>query len=157
MNFELFFMQDVPSMLKNLKADSKAQWGSLSAPEMLDHLRRGIELSLKENLEVEIITPSEQIPAFQEFLKGARLFKKGSDIPKEYSLIPKFEGDFEARKINLLKALVKMQVHFEKHPDHMATHPNFGHLNVELWKYLHKKHILHHFTQFAIAPEKTES
>lgn len=157
MSFELFFMKEVPAMLKNLKVEASPIWGSFSAPEMLDHLRRGIELSLEENVNVEMITPAEQIPAFQQFLKGDRLFKKGSPIPKEYELIPIFKGDFETLKINLLKAVVKMQVHFEKHPDHSATHPNFGVLDVELWKYLHKKHILHHFTQFRIAPVKTEN
>lgn len=153
----MFFMQDVPAMLKNLKQDATAGWGSFSAPEMLDHLRRGIELSLLENIKLEIITPAEQIPAFQEFLKGDRLFKKGSPIPKEYELIPVSDDDFENLKINLLKAIVKMQVHFEKHPEHKAIHPNFGELDIELWKYLHKKHILHHFTQFGIAPLTTEN
>lgn len=157
MNFEMFFMEEVPKMLKNLRVDSTAEWGSFSSSEMLDHLRQGMELSLRDDIEVEFITPSEQIPAFQNFLKGDRLFKKGSPIPKEYGLISTFEGDFEALKVNLLKAIVKMQVHFEKNPEHKAGHPNFGLLDVELWNYLHKKHILHHFTQFGIAPVNTEN
>ncbi len=144
-------------MLKNLKVNSPAVWGNFTAPEMLDHLRKGMELSLRDDIAVEIITPQEQIPAFQNFLKGDRLFKKGSPIPKEYQLISSFEGDFEALKVNLLKAIIKMQVHFEKYPEHKAGHPNFGMLDVELWNYLHKKHILHHFTQFGIAPVKSEN
>lgn len=157
MSFEIFFMKEVPAMLKDLGANAQPQWGSFSAPDMLDHLRRGIELSLKENVPVEIITAPEQILSFQQFLKGDRLFKKGSPIPSEYELIPTYKGDFEALKVNLLKSVVKMQVHFEKHPEHVATHPNFGVLDGELWKYLHKKHILHHFTQFGITPVKTEN
>ena len=83
--------------------------------------------------------------------------KPYTDRPNAHLKPIDFEGDFEALKVNLLKAIVKMQVHFEKYPEHKAGHPNFGMLDVELWNYLHKKHILHHFTQFGIAPVKSEN
>lgn len=150
MNFELFFMKEVPEMLKNLQADSQAQWGSMTASEMLDHLRRGIELSLRSDIPIEILTPAEKLDSFQNFLKGDRLFIKGSPEPKEFALIDSYEGDFEALKMNLMKSLVKMQVHFENNPEHLASHPNFGELGPELWLHLHRKHVLHHFTQFGI-------
>lgn len=150
MDFELFFMKEVPAMLKKLEADAQPEWGSMSAPEMLDHLRRGVELSLRNDIPVEITTPEDKIPAFQNFLKGDRLFKKEAPKPKEFALMEPYEGDFEALKVNLMKSLVKMQVHFENNPEHISSHRDFGELGTELWLYLHRKHVLHHFTQFGI-------
>ena len=150
MDFEIFFTNEVPKMLKKLDATAQPEWGGMTAPEMLDHLRRGVDLSLRTDLEVKITIPEDHIASYQNFLKTDKLFKKGAEMPKEYSLIKEYEGDFESLKVNLLKSLVNMQVYFEKCPEHKATHANFGELDTELWMYLHKKHILHHFTQFGI-------
>lgn len=150
MSYKLFFNDEVPKMLQALKSDAQRKWGSMTVDEMLDHLRRGIELSIRTDIEVSVITPSEHLPAFKNFLMSDKLFKKSSDKPKEYDLTNSFDGDFNALKENLLESLVKLQTYFDEHPNHINSHPNFGELNTEEWLQLHKKHILHHFTQFGI-------
>lgn len=149
MDFEVFFTKEVPAMLKRLNEENAPQWGSMNANEMLDHLRRGVDMSLSTE-DREIITPEDKIPVYQRFLLSDKPFQRNSAKPEAYDRMPPFEGDTEALKLNLMKALLRMQVHFEKQPDHRSIHPNFGVLGPEEWKHLHRKHILHHFEQFGI-------
>lgn len=143
-------MEEVPLLLKKLEINTSPSWGNMNALEMVDHLRRGVDLMLRNDIEVEIVTPLEQIPAFQHFLLSDKMFKKSSEKPKEYDLVKPLHADLEQVKLNLMKSLVAMQVHFEKHPDFKSTHPNFGELNTDLWLHMHRKHIKHHFRQFGI-------
>ncbi len=149
MPFESFFMMDVPVMLKKLKGDENPEWGSMTVTDMLDHLRKGIDLSLLQ-LETRVVTPPELLPRYRDFLMSEKPFKPGAPKPAEFDKIQALEGDVEKLKVNLMKSLVSMMVHFEKHPDHTAVHANFGELNAEEWMHLHRKHILHHFTQFRL-------
>ncbi len=151
MNYHQFFMESVPAMLSNLKADAAPLWGQMSAPEMIAHLQTGIKMSL-ENVGDEITTPEEKLAGYKKFLMSDRPFVQGLQEPPFYVMNKKeASGDIEDLKLDLMKALVEMQTYFLKNPDHTAIHPNFGTLNGEEWMHLHKKHILHHFTQFGIA------
>lgn len=144
-----FFLMEVPAMLKQINSDSKPEWGEMNVGQMLDHLRRGIDLSLA-NLDIEILTPPEKLPAYKDFLMSNRLFKKDSAKPKHYNEMPTFDGDIEDLKVNLMKAVVRMLSFFENNPDYTAIHPNFGRLNTIEWLQMHKKHFTHHFKQFGV-------
>jgi oxepin-CoA hydrolase/3-oxo-5,6-dehydrosuberyl-CoA semialdehyde dehydrogenase len=155
MNYETFFMKQVPDMLKGLTPESKGLWGSLSASEMLDHLRRGLDLSISDTIEVKVLTPSEHIPKYKAFLMSDKPFRKDAGKPQEYELTEAFEGDLNDLKVNLMKSVVRMQVYMENNPDHQKNHPDFGPLSGTEWLHLHKKHFIHHFTQFQLI-SKTE-
>lgn len=147
-----FFNQTVASELKKLKPDVRPQWGSMTVIEMLDHVAAGFRLSI-ENVEDEITTPEERLPAYREFVRSEKPFKKELPAPEAYQrfTVPT-KGDLEQAKLNFLKAMVAMLAYFEKHPGHEAVHTNFGRLNTEDWLLLHRKHIKHHFTQFGLDP-----
>src|SRR5690606_28046172 len=136
-----------------LKEDTKPNWGTMSATAMLDHLRIALELSIS-NVPVNIVTPQEKLAVYKAFLMSEKPFQKGSPVPKEFYTIPVFKGDFEATKSKFLEAVIKMLDFFDKNPEHTLAHAYFGLLNVTEWKHLHRKHFLHHFTQFdIIAPQ----
>lgn len=150
MEYESFFMEEVPLGLKKLKEEDAPRWGRMSAREMLDHLRTGIRMSL-ENLEGEILTPEEKLGGYKKFLMSDRPFAPNLDQPQFYTdNQQKTEKAFEDLKVELMKALVEMQAFFEKNEEHTAVHPSFGRLGTLEWKQLHKKHILHHFRQFGL-------
>lgn len=144
-----FIQEVVPSKLKLLSAGMQPLWGSMSASEMVDHLRRGVVLSI-ENTEDEITTPEDKLPIYKRFLMSDKPFAQGLNKPKAYDKVKAEEGDLEALKEKLLNTLERMQKHFEEHPDHIAIHPSFGPLNPEEWMQLHYKHFSHHFTQFEL-------
>ena len=149
MPFESFFMIDVPVMLKKLDANTAPEWGSMTASEMLDHLRKGVDISVQK-IPTEVVTPVEMLPKLRNFLLSDKPFSQGNKKPDVFDQIPSFEGDIEELKINLMRSLVTMLVHFEKNPEHTAVHANFGELNTDEWMHLHRKHIQHHFKQFGL-------
>lgn len=149
MPYESYFMIDVPSMLKRLESDTQPQWGSMTAYEMLDHLRKGVDICVLQ-LPSEIITPQEMLPKYKDFLMSDKPFRPGSAKPAVFDEVAALEGDLEMLKVNLMKSLVNMMVHFEKYPDHRAVHAYFGELNTQEWLQMHYKHIQHHFTQFGL-------
>ncbi|MGB0177844.1 MAG: DUF1569 domain-containing protein [Owenweeksia sp.] len=142
-------MMDVPVMLKKLDANAKPEWGSMTASEMLDHLRKAVDISVQK-ISTEVVTPVEMLPKYKSFLLSDKPFRPGSPKPEMFNKVPDFNGDIEALKVNLMKSLVSMLVHFEKNPDHTANHDNFGELNTNEWMHLHLKHFQHHFKQFGL-------
>jgi len=144
-----FFTQEVPLLLRSLKADAEPAWGSMNVTQMLDHLRRGVLLSL-QGLTTEIVTPQENLPRLKAFLMSDKPFRKHSDMPEAYHKIKGFKGAIEDQKVELMKTVVEMLTYFDNNPDHTAIHPNFGVLNTEEWLQLHRKHFMHHFTQFGL-------
>lgn len=149
MNYPEFFTLNTGRMLAQLKEDSKPQFGKMSAIEMVEHLRQGVELML-EKAETKMVTPKSKIPAFQAFLMSDKEMPKDQKQPPAYKMARKVEGNLEDQKVALLRALIQMQVRFEQEPDFTALHAYFGELDKEGWKMMHYKHIKHHFKQFGI-------
>lgn len=148
---ENFFNRELPEYLKQLSEESRPLWGSMNVYQMLDHLRQGVDLSL-DPAERELLIPEEKVPSYQQFLLSDRPFKRSATKPKEYALYAK-EGEIEnleQLKVDLLAAVLRMQVFFEKNPDFASIHPYFGLLDGNLWMHLHKKHFKHHLSQFGL-------
>ncbi len=151
MNFELFFTEKVPAALGRLNDETPAKWGEMSAAEMLDHLRKGVELSLGA-VEAKQSSKEEHLPKLRSYLMGPKPFPPGSPAPVEFEEMASrhHERSLEELKLDLMKALIDMLAYLEKHPDHQAVHPVFGKLNVEEWQQLHYKHFRHHLSQFGL-------
>lgn len=150
MDYHHYFMDEVPNALSKLKTDTTPQWGTMSAPLMLDHLRVGVKMSL-ENLHGEITAPEEKLPSYKKFLMSDRPFAQGLAQPGFFiENTGATDENIEDLKLQLMKDLLAMQTFFIKNPDHVAIHPSFGKLGVDEWLHLHRKHFLHHFTQFGL-------
>tara|TARA_R110000850_G_scaffold141639_3_gene263504 strand:- start:191 stop:643 length:453 start_codon:yes stop_codon:yes gene_type:complete len=144
-----FFDTIVPQKLELLTAKAQPKWGTMNVGEMLDHLRIGVVLSM-ENIDDQITTPEEKLPAFKRFLMSDRPFAEGLSKPDAYNKVAALAGDLNSLKTNLLNELSRMNSFFIQNPDHTAVHPSFGNLNPEEWYQLHRKHFTHHFTQFGL-------
>ncbi len=142
-----FLLLDFPPALKKIKADSSAQFGEMNVFQMLDHLRKAFDLSIQDR-EVDLITPEDKIPLMQAFLASDKEMRPGASKPPVYDELADLDLDIDELKLELMKSMVRMLAHFDKHPDFKSMHPNFGEINVEQWLQLHHKHIRHHLRQF---------
>ncbi len=145
-----FLLLEFPVMLKSLQPDAERQFGKMSQIEMLDHLRKAFALSYSGK-KIKITTPAEQLEKAKAFLTSDKPIRPGAPKPKEYGLIPTMKKDLEDMKYHLVREMVAMLSHFDKHPNYSSVHPMFGELDIELWLRLHKKHIEHHMRQFGVS------
>lgn len=144
-----FLQNEVPEKLESLSANSKAQWGTMKAEEMLEHLRVALVLSV-ENVEDEIIVPNDKLEMYKRFLISDKPFGKDLPKPGSFDKIEAQPGALNEKKEQLLAAVHSTILYFNQNPNHKAIHPSFGKLNVAEWLHLHRKHFTHHLTQFGL-------
>lgn len=140
---------DFPAALKGLKENSLAEWGEMTAIQMLEHLRKGFELSLSKEKYI-VKTPAEHLPKMKDFIQSDKALRPGAAKPYSYDTLADLELDFNEMKVELMRGMMKMLTHFENFPDHSSIHPSFGELNVQEWLRLHSKHLQHHLRQFTL-------
>ena len=149
-NHQTFFTQDVPDLIRPLKADQVPAWGVMSATEMVDHILAGTQLFLSKT-EMELETPEELLPKYKLFLMSDRGFKQSAKKPVEYSQYEQADpGDLEALKARFIDALAKFDTITASESDFWSFHPSFGRLDAEETRQLQFKHIRHHFQQFGL-------
>ena len=149
MSYENYFAEELPLIIKPLSEETSAAWGEMSSLEMLEHLRVAVEMCLDDSPR-EITTPEEKLERFKRFLMSEKPFAQNAAKPEAFDSYPEKNGDINMRKMELLKAVVKMMAHFERYPEFSSIHPSFGRLNVGEWKHLHRKHFTHHLAQFGL-------
>jgi len=144
-----FLLIDFPAALKGLKENSLAEWGEMTAIQMLEHLRKGFELSLSKEKYI-VKTPAEHLPKMKDFIQSDKALRPGAAKPYSYDTLADLELDFNEMKVELMRSMMKMLTHFENFSDHSSIHPSFGELNVQEWLRLHSKHLQHHLRQFTL-------
>lgn len=152
MNFPHFFKIETPAYLHQLTEMHKPVWGSMNGRQMLEHLRKALVLSTL-NVDVEVLAPEEKIPALQAWLKKDKPMMRFAPKPEALEQVPEVGGDLEKLKVELMDSVHKTLQFYHDNPDYTSVHPNFGRLNVELYLHLHRKHFIHHFTQFGLIKE----
>lgn len=148
-DYNKFLTEEIAPILDKLHADSKAEWGSMDAEQMVEHLIAGVAISM-DDVPRDITTPDDKLPVYKKFLMSERPFARDLPKPKEFDEYPAKNRDINGKKAELLKDIEEMLQYFEKHPEHSSIHSSFGRLNVEEWKHLHWKHFTHHFLQFGL-------
>ncbi len=140
------------SSLEEAKPDSVAQWGKMSAQQMIEHLGDFFDIS-SGKLKFDLITPGEQLPKYREFLLSDKAFRENTKAP--VSII----GDepLPIRNASIEEASAKLQLsvesffkYFENANAIPTVHPVFGPLSFEDWVLLHYKHVAHHLRQFGL-------
>lgn len=124
-----FLLLEFPAALKVLDENSRPEWGSMNINGMLDHLRKAFDLSI-QNREVQMITPEDKIPLMQAFLASDKEMRPGAQKPPVYDDIEGMDLALQDQKLELMRSMVRMLAFFEKNPDFVSKHPNFGDLNV---------------------------
>lgn len=143
-----FFTSSLFTALENLKADSKAEWGTMTAEQMLLHL---IQSSKMMHLGITKLLIKEK---YREkaiaFLYTDKPISKGIEIPKDigYNFEDGIDDDIDQLKEELLESSNTMLNFLTKKTNFKAIHPFFGELNTEQWLLFQRKHFTHHLSQF---------
>jgi oxepin-CoA hydrolase/3-oxo-5,6-dehydrosuberyl-CoA semialdehyde dehydrogenase len=145
-------LQEIESSLKALNANSHALWGGMSAAQMVQHLIDIAKIS-NGSIQVEFANKPENLPKLRHILYKEVPFPKEFAAPKQVEhLISQNKteelADFELLKSELIKELEKMEAHLSD--GKKVTNAVFGPLDLEDWKWFHRKHISHHLAQFGL-------
>jgi oxepin-CoA hydrolase/3-oxo-5,6-dehydrosuberyl-CoA semialdehyde dehydrogenase len=143
-----FFTSTLVTALENLKADSKAEWGTMTAKQMLLHLTQSskmMHLGITKLLIKEKYT--EKAIAF---LYTDKPISRGIEIPKDigYNFDDGITENIEQLKDELIESANTMLSYLTENTDFKAIHPFFGELTAEQWLLFQKKHFTHHLSQF---------
>ena len=147
-----YHLKEIETALATLKADKQAFWGKMTASQMLQHL---IDIAQISNGTIEVEFANNKVP----IEKLRHILFKEVPFPKEFAAPEQVEGMIarnkvaESENIELLKG--QLIIELEKMESFLSdgkkvTNAVFGPLDLEDWKWFHRKHISHHFAQFGI-------
>ena len=135
--------------LNQIEADTKPQWGVMSSQKMVEHLTDGILTGLGKK---DLTCPYEG-----EKLERSRTFLfSDAPMPKDFKArfvdddAPLRNSEFELAVDEFIEAWVDFEEYCITHPENQHVHPVFGTLNLSEWRWMHRKHFTHHFTQFGV-------
>jgi hypothetical protein len=148
----LFIQDNLETIMRHLNqidADSKPLWGTMTAQRMIEHLTDGILSGIGK---IEMTCPYEG-----EKLERSRAFLMSEQpMPREFKAhfvkddAPLKHDDFEDAIDAFVDAWLELEEYNELNPNATHVHPVFGLLNQSEWRWMHRKHITHHFQQFGI-------
>ncbi len=154
MNYSSFLKTEMWNLLSNLRADSPAHWGIMSAQHMVEHLQMVFAMSLgfgkiKPFFDEERTRRSyESIIIQKNPLPRNLKFKNGllaEPLPLEAANLE--------QAIQNLRAMVDAFFERFEEPNLTTLHPVLGVLNVGDWDIFHTAHVTHHFIQFGLIAE----
>lgn len=151
MNLKNFPTIDFNALKMELKSDTPANFGTMNAQQMIEHLIEVCGFAFAE-LEIPVLTPADKIEKVKKvFLWSEGGFKQSvtNDFTKTLS--------FETKYPNLISAIDAFENIHNKLIDLLFNkvienkrHPIFGLLNNEEWIQFFTKHTWHHFNQFGL-------
>lgn len=136
------------SRLEQITAETKPQWGKMSAPQMLAHL------NVPYDMTYGVVNPK-----FNRFTKlmlrwfvkpgvvGEKPYKKNSPTAPIFKI--EDERDFEMEKTKLIENITKTEQLGKQHFEG-REYVSFGKMTASEWSNLFYKHMDHHFTQFGV-------
>jgi oxepin-CoA hydrolase/3-oxo-5,6-dehydrosuberyl-CoA semialdehyde dehydrogenase len=146
---DTFLRREFPLAVATLSEASRAEWGRMSAQQMVEHLIWALDLSLGR-VTVACYTPEEDLPRYKRFLLSNRPSPREFMNPALTTGLPALRFDsLEAAKAALREALERF---LDGSHDSLHMHPVFGPLSHEEWHRMHYKHFHHHLEQFGLDP-----
>ena len=145
-----FFTSTLVESLENLKTDSKAEWGTMTAKQMLIHLTQSSKMMHLEN--TKLLIKEKYIEKAIAFLYTDKAISRGIEIPKDigYNFDDGITEEIEQLKTELIDSTNNILNFLTKNTDFRAVHPFFGELTAEQWLLFQKKHFTHHLSQFGL-------
>lgn len=149
-------LESVLTYLNRLTPETPAQWGSMSAHRMVEHLTDTVRIATGKNPQ-KLEIPEDRLERMQQFLASDKPMAQNIAVP---FATPEMNTQLRNEELELaidefVDEWLYFEELFESHPGHTALHPFYGELNYEQWKRLSQKHHTHHFTQFGLI-EATE-
>lgn len=155
-----FLKTSFVALLKTIPTDTPPLWGKMTLQQMVEHFTDAVRIAAGLVPDVSIVSPAEQLPKLQAFIRSDKPFKENTRNP----LLPETPAPVRARSIEA--ALDGLQAELDSFFDifllneHLTTrNPIFGDLDFDMNVQLLYKHALHHLRQFGVdvAPETTRS
>jgi oxepin-CoA hydrolase/3-oxo-5,6-dehydrosuberyl-CoA semialdehyde dehydrogenase len=148
---EAFLYQGVNDALVALDAGAPAQWGHMTAQQMVEHLSWSYEVSTGRRV-VRCPIPEAKREAWKQFLFDNRPMMREFRNPALVDGLPALRHEGLAAAIAAARADADA---FRRHaasaaPDARHLHPVFGPLSAEEWARAHYKHFIHHLQQFGL-------
>ena len=143
-----FFTSTLFDSLENLKADSKAEWGTMTPNKMIKHL---IQSNKMMHLGITtLIIKEKHIEKSIAFLYSNKPISRGIEIPKDigYNFEDGISENIKELKSELINSTNIMDNFLTENTNFKSIHPFFGELNSEQWLLFQRKHFKHHLSQF---------
>ncbi len=125
------------------------QWGTLSLPDMLHHLRLALETSLGEHETARVPFPVPGALAYFLFFVVFTTWP-GGKIKAPDSFTPPAEGDVEAERAVVRQKMQEFVETLEREPGRKSMHGLFGEIPLRRWARVHGVHMNHHLRQFGV-------
>ena len=147
------FIQDqletIVKHLDQLDADSKPLWGTMTPQKMIEHLTDSVFTSTGKVV-VECPYSGEKLERSRTFLLSEQPMPRNFKAHFVNDLSALRNESFELAVDEFVEAWVDFEEYCELNPEKVNTHPVFGALNIGEWRWMHRKHLTHHFEQFGI-------
>ena len=150
MEKEKFLTEEYVTLLKKLKADTKPQWGVLSAQGMVEHMTDSIGVAW-ERLKEPMQTPPELLEKARSFALSDKDFKPNTkNSYMSETPAPLRHANMEEAIQELENEIFLFTSHYKFNEGTIVTNPFFGDFNYEQWLHLLHKHAIHHLRQFSL-------
>jgi len=145
-----FFDITLTTSLANLKEDSKAKWGVMTANQMLNHLIQSSKMMHFGNN--TLLIKEEYVEKAIEFLYTDKAIKQGLVVPNDigFNFKENINEGIEELKRELINSSDNMLAFLIENTDFKAIHPYFGELDTKQWILFQRKHYSHHLNQFRL-------
>lgn len=142
-------LADFQSRIARLGPEAHRQWGTMTAAQMLAHLRIIFEISLEER-EAEDESRPWLLP-----LIWLVIFVWWTNWPKgRIKASPQFldseASDFEAEREQVLNAMDRFVNQAERYPERKVLEPMLGRVSLSKWRRIHGVHTDYHLRQFGV-------
>ena len=144
--FEPAAREEVKARLKGLRPDSERQWGTMSAPQAVEHCARSLEMALGERRPPRVLIG-------RVLGRAIKPLALGNDAPmrRNSPTVPEIEvKDTRELEVERARLLALIDRFGAAGAAGCTTHPHsfFGRLTPEEWSVLMYKHLDHHLRQF---------
>ncbi|OEK06550.1 DinB family protein [Roseivirga misakiensis] len=150
---QLFFQEEVPDLLKCLRADQKPLWGFMTPQHMVEHLIVIFKMSIGR-INLPVVSKEEDFPRLKAYLMKDSPMRRSVPAPNgKNELQPLRSANLEEAKEKLLKEIEVFLAFMKDNPDRELNHPYGGPMKPSEWILFHRKHFKHHFIQFGLIPD----
>lgn len=143
-------VEEIKERIAKVNADSKPEWGVMTASQMMKHCQLPIKFALypssNSNLPKYNFFQKLLFRSFKKSMYDDSTWRKGIPTPKAFQV--RDSPDFAEERTELIRLIDA--IHMEKARSDWPPHPAFGDFTPEQIGKLQYKHLDHHLRQFGV-------
>ncbi len=152
-----FLVNQVPELLKNLRADAAPNFGLMSPQHMVEHLIWVTKSSLKRKGDPPA-EPTKSQAYFRKFLNnGAHFQHRPKEGQTKDDLTALRYGSLEEAVADVPAAVARIFSTFEENPTYKSYNDMMGEFSKEDHELMHYEHFKWHLYQFGLLDQYNES